>query len=266
MRCISCDIEINPKWKHAIDNNACPMCGDPIMDEGLKSLLTTLQATMEQLESYPEQVNDWLFSNFSYIKTDASNLVDFVPKELLASHFQKRKQDQDSVHEKHSIKVKTEHGEQDVLVEKIQDDEKTSQFFKRAENNLQKSKFESVADRTAYIKTLKRQIENGETPNSNAQSDGFVITDSSDLPNQNMDMDIDLYTMAQESEALSNFPGSMGDEEDDEDRIPSVVANMARKAAGNKNPQKDIDLLKQMHDKLNDSKRNFNGGGGSFTR
>ena len=69
MKCTSCDTDINPKWLHAISNNVCPNCGQHIMQEHLKNLLTSLRETMEKLQEYPNEVDDWMLSNFNFIKT-----------------------------------------------------------------------------------------------------------------------------------------------------------------------------------------------------
>jgi len=135
MKCISCQSEINPKWKHAIDQNICPYCGQPIMDEELKNLLSVLNDTMVKMQGYADQLNDWMLINFNFIKTDSDKLVDYVPKEYFKDlkkveddkDFQERKENK-----KFTVKVRTEHGEQEVEAEKIQSEDKTNEFFKRA--------------------------------------------------------------------------------------------------------------------------------------
>lgn len=94
MKCISCEAIVDPKWKHAIDSNLCPFCGSPIMDEVLKVHLSTLAEIMLLLnDQYQEQLDDWLNSNYSYVKrnkprTSASSEQDEtirnlpVPKEV----------------------------------------------------------------------------------------------------------------------------------------------------------------------------------------
>jgi hypothetical protein len=49
MKCVTCQTEINPKWKHAIDINVCPFCGKNIMEEHLKNCLVSLAAAMEEM-------------------------------------------------------------------------------------------------------------------------------------------------------------------------------------------------------------------------
>ena len=70
MKCISCESEINTKWKHAIDANMCPFCGQNIMEGELKDLLSSLSDIIIKLQPYQQQLDDWLHSNFSYIKEE----------------------------------------------------------------------------------------------------------------------------------------------------------------------------------------------------
>jgi Zn-finger nucleic acid-binding protein len=192
MKCISCEIEIDPKWRHAIEINVCPNCGNHVVEELLKSLLSTLRETMEKLQAYPAQLDDWLLSNHNYIKTDSANLIDYVPeddlKKLAFKEVKKEIDNSDFDKKKKIVKVKTDRGEEDVLVEKIQSDTKTAEFFERAElikrspspdngdmdandsdtgedvelqpiKSPKSKNFKTAAERTKYLKGLKEKIE-----------------------------------------------------------------------------------------------------------
>ena len=118
MQCMSCNSEIDPKWKFAIDNNSCPFCGQVILPEDLKELLSSLRSNIDSLmESYSNQLDDWMLSNFNYIKTDSPNIKDYIPKYLL----NKNKIDNDDVGE-----------DSDVIAR--QDPEVTAKFFKNTKN------------------------------------------------------------------------------------------------------------------------------------
>jgi Zn-finger nucleic acid-binding protein len=120
MECISCKVEINPQWSHAIDINVCPFCGKHIMDEHLKNLFGTLRETMDALQTYPEQLNDWMLSNHNYVKTDSEKLLNYVPKEMLTD-LKKIKDDKDfQERKKFTVKVKTETGVEEVQAESLQ--------------------------------------------------------------------------------------------------------------------------------------------------
>lgn len=270
MKCISCEVEINPKWKHAIDINVCPFCGNGIMEEHLKNLLGSLAEVMNRLQQYPEQLNDWMLSNFNFIKTDSPELVKFIPKELLHSKPTPRKAEEKDLVEpkKFTVKVKTDNGEEEVEAEKIQSEETTNEFFKRAEAikpNL--DGFQSTAEKTQHLKKLALQIKRaGSTAiTSDAGENSYISPE--------MIEDADPETVA-EMESLfggGEVASSLGDSIMNEDDIPPVVLNMASRAKTN-GPTNSADLLKlqQMQERVLESRRNFesgnNRGKGSFSR
>jgi wobble nucleotide-excising tRNase len=220
MKCDSCELEINPQWKYAIDINLCPFCGKSIMDEELKIMLSTLHKLMTELQNYPQQLDDWMFANFSYAK----------------SNYKK------PTGEKSIVKMKTKDGEIEVETESLMSDEKTSEFFERAQV-IKKSDKSHLSEKTAKLKEMVDKIKNGEV-------------------DSNLIMNIDDYN---ESEELSSFESSDGGEE-----IPMIVQNMAEISRGstpNSNTNtKDMLALQKMHDGLKESKRKFKNGGGSFSR
>lgn len=278
MKCISCEVEINPKWKHAIDINICPFCGEGIMEEHLKNLLTSLRETMEKLKEYPDQLNDWMFSNFDFIKTDSPRLPEFLPKEYIKD-LKKNEAEKEFLEKKFTVKVKTEQGEEDVVAEKIQSDEKTNDFFKRAEvlksnertaNPAEKDKgFSSVSEKTQYIKNIKKQIEREGAP---------IITDEAGLAamiNPNKLDTADPETVAEMQSLLADGDGEISSSlgGDDDDAIPSVVLAMANRAKGKSTSSNaDIVKLQKMHDRVAQSRANFESGenrgskGGGFSR
>src|ERR1700723_1159036 len=171
MKCMSCSVDVDPKWRFAIEKNTCPLCGQAILPEHLKNLLTSLSETMWKLEEYPEQVADWLLSNHNYIKTDSSLLPTFLPREMLK--VLKHEEDERDFQErkKFTVKVKTEQGEEEIQAETLQSEDKTNDFFKRAEVIRDSSKsnsnpnpkapkeFRGAAEKTEYLKSVKKQIE-----------------------------------------------------------------------------------------------------------
>jgi Zn-finger nucleic acid-binding protein len=70
MLCNTCKEDVSSKFAHALSVNICPMCGGSIIDEKLKSILNDLKIIMEDAKNYPEQVADWLFSNYQFKKFD----------------------------------------------------------------------------------------------------------------------------------------------------------------------------------------------------
>lgn len=278
MKCISCEVEINPKWKHAIDINVCPFCGQGIMEEHLKNLLTSLRETMDKLVDYPDQVNDWMLSNYDYIKTDSPKLMDYLPKEAVKDLYKdlRKAEDEEKFNEKkkYTVKVKTETGEEEIEAEKIQSDEKTSDFFKRAEvkltidkdetkANSQKTRHSSVSAKTEHLKNLKKQIEeNGSA--AVVDETGLAAMISPDM------MDSADPEAVAEMQALISGGGEISSalpDIGDDDEIPSVVLAMARRSQGKgADPNADLSKLHDMQARVQESKRNFAGSKGSFSR
>lgn len=269
MKCISCEIEINPKWKHAIDINVCPFCGKHIMEEHLKNLLTDLASTMDQMIQYQDQLNDWMLSNHNYVKTDSPNLHLYMPKDMV-KELAKEKEYEDFLARKNkptTIKVKNENGEEEeVQVIKTQSEEKTDGFFARAEVNKKvDGNFKSLADKTQHLKNMVNQIKNSGAP---------VLTDESGgggfLPAEMID-GADPEAVAEMQSMLSGgaeISSSLQDPGDDEE-IPSVVTAISNMAKGNNidSGARDLLRLQQMQNK---ARRNFEEGSsrgkGGFSR
>jgi len=287
MKCISCEVEINPQWTHAIDMNVCPFCGKHIMEEHLKNLLSTLRETMSSLEQYTEQVDDWLLSNYNYIKTDSSNLINYVPQDLLrqvkredeVQDFIRRKEAQGK---KEIIKVKTDTGEEDVIVEKIQSEEETNEFFKRAEVIPKHARpqspngppvFQSPTEKTEYLKKMAQQIKRaGSQGLSMAGGAASTMGISAEMLES---ADPEAVAELEHIIAGGDIASSVDSDMDDED-MPGgdmiLQANLAAKSKqGNATDggynAKDAEALRKMQAKFKQSRKNIaSGAKGSFSR
>lgn len=265
MKCISCESEINPKWKHAVDSNICPFCGDSIMDENLRDLFSSLNNCMQNLQNYQEQLDDWMLSNFNYIKTNSPNLIKFVPKEELREASRSKKQDPEPQEsKKFTVKVTTEHGEQEVEAEKIQPEEKTHEFFQRAEAIKPGiDGFHSATEKTEHLKKIAQQIKRA----GNISRKGSSSEDSF----MNMMDDADPEAVEEMQSLLSGNEIASSLDHGDDDEIPSFVLNMANKSKGH-GGQNQADLIKlhQMQERMSNSRKNFesgeNRGRGGFSR
>ena len=267
MKCMSCKSEINPQWRHAIDANICPFCGQNVMEENLKELFSNLRATMDELQNYSEQLDDWMLSNYEFIKTNSPNLIKFVPKEQLKSaEVSKSKHQADEVENaKFMVKVQTEHGEQEILSEKIQTEERTNAFFKRAETvkpNL--DGFHSTAEKTQHLKGLANQIKKA---GSSGLTGRFMSAEM--LENADPEAVAEMQSLMSESNGISSSLASPGDDE-----IPAVVLAMANNSGRGSSTSNANDLMKlqQMQDRVANSRKNFESGenrgckGGGFSR
>lgn len=274
MKCMSCEMEINPKWTHAIDINVCPFCGQGIMEEHLKNLFSSLRQTMESLKDFPDQLNDWMLSNHNYIKTDSPHIKLYVPKGYVEEI---KKQRDDEVFEdkvksvpiesqkKSIIKMDNGHGEeQEVVVEKVQSEEKTNEFFKRAEAVKPSiDGFKSTSEKTQHLKAIAQQI----------KREGATVINKSGLAshlppemidNADPEAVAEFESILNGGEVQSSLPDSSSS---DEDNIPSIVLNMASRAKGKASDQDPSSELERLQARRETSRRNFTtGGGGSFSR
>lgn len=285
MKCISCEIEINPQWTHAIDINVCPFCGKHIMEEHLKNLFGTLRETMESLSDYPDQLNDWMLSNHSYIKTDSPNIGKYMPADMLeelkkveeSKMFRDKKESQ-----RYPIKIKTENGEEEIWAEKIQSEEKTNDFFKRAEviktggsgNNgptkqqLGPNVFQSPAEKTAHLKKIAEQIRK-------VGSEGLGVDGNSMMLPAEMLDNADPEALLEYQQMISGGgPMSTIDSDSDwDDELPGgdgiLQANMAiaaSKMGSTGANAKDVAALNRLQSKVSGARKSMMTGGGGFSR
>jgi len=267
MKCISCSADINPQWVHAIDMNVCPFCGQHIMEEHLKNLLVTLRETMDSLSTYQEQLDDWMLSNHSYIKTNSPDLIKHIPAELTQelkkledeNDFNKRKEAQ-----KFTVKVKTEHGEEEVVAEKIQSEEKTSEFFQRAEVIKKSDRGISPAEKTQHLKAMAQQIKRAGTQSLSTSGSSMTIPPEL-LDGADPEAALEYEQIMSGNDISSAIAGdSFDDDLPGGDFILQANQAMARKNGGN---AKDLAHLQRLQSKSLEAKRNMvTGAKGSFSR
>ena len=257
---MSCEAEISPKWKHAVENNICPFCGQPIMNELLKNLLTTLQDVMDNLKEYPLYVDDLLLINYNYIKTDSPDLVSYVPADLLRGAV-KQKNTERVDPKKQVIKVESDGKEQEVVVEQIQSEERTNLFAKRAEAvkpNL--DGFKSVVEKTEHLRKMAQKIRKA------GMSDYQPITQEM-VDGSDPESVAEMQQLISENDIINS--SLQQSSSDDDDEIPSVVLAMASKSGSGAGAKSSADLakLQKMYGGLNQSNKNFQSGSkGSFSR
>lgn len=300
MKCISCESEINPKFKHAIEQNACPFCGGSIMEELLKSLLVSLRETMQKMQEYPDQLDDWMLSNYDYIKTDSPDLIAFVPREQLKD-LRKEVDNEEFERKKKVIKVKIENGKEvEAVTEKIQSDSKTAGFFERAQiikkgdgsggdlddgdsdssdtsdeeqdfqpnpvkPNQKPRAFKSAAEKTRHLKEIKKRIQSEGAQAVIGEAGLATMIDPNNLDNADPEMVNAFESELSDGDIVASaLPTSGLDDEDAmTDRIMSI--NMAAKGKNNKNKggaynEADMKALKEMHARVAKSKRAFEDG------
>lgn len=256
MKCMSCEAEINPKWKYAIDSNVCPFCGQNVVDDKLRELFVSLREIMDELGDYSEQLEDWLLSNYNFVRTTSPMLVNFVSKDLLKGSAQhKQKSDENA---KFTVKVKTDKGEEEVIAEKIQSDETTNEFFKRAEAvkpNI--DGFKSPADKTQQLKMMANQIKRAGSKVITSEDVAMM----SEMSNIDEEGDFDVEEI--NSLVGGNSSGSYSNNEDDIDIPPALLALSNKNSNSNTS---DLIKLQEMQNRVNRSKKAFGSGSGGFSR
>lgn len=266
MKCISCATEISPKWTHAIDTNVCPFCGKNIMEEHLKNLFHTLRSTMESLVEYSDQLNDWMLSNHGYIKIDSTDLINYIPKEQLKSEVVE-KPEFDKPKNTFIVKVQGDNGVEEVVAEKIQSEERTNDFFKRAEViRPNRDGFHTTGQKNDHLKKMVQQIK--KTGSATIDSEGQASHIS---PEMMEGADPEAVSELESAISGESISSSLSDNGDDD--IPQFVLNMANGSkGGGKSNAADLLKLQQQHDRLKASRENFESGGnrggkgGGFSR
>lgn len=233
MKCVTCEVEINPQWKHAIDLNTCPFCGQEIMKSELKELLSSLHESMSvAVAAYPEELEDWLYSNFGF-------------------HKGKRRANGD----KYKVMVDTGNGEEEVEAQSILDEDATNKFFKRADAHRSgdNTSFSSIAAKTAHLKKLAEKAKQGDS--------NFLELDENLEP-------INSIESLEMQELVSNMSGSDGGEQ-----ISNLALQLAAKKNKKKGSNEDFSALmaESVENNINATQNAAaekvrNGGGGAFRR
>lgn len=125
MKCISCDIEVDPKWKHSIETNVCPFCGKTILNEKLQELLSALSGVFEALQEFPDQLQDWLYSNYNYVPESS---IQKQSKQINISSQEEKKLN--PIFEKHNIKIIKKPKEEELqdIVNQISNENEEDEF------------------------------------------------------------------------------------------------------------------------------------------
>lgn len=278
MKCVSCETEINPKWAHAINMNVCPFCGKHIMEEHLKNLLTSLRETIDKMGEYQAQLDDFMLSNYNYIKTDSPDLGLYLPKEMIKDLTKQLNDAEFQEKKKSVVRIKTQDMdgniiEQDVEVEKAMSDNRTQTFHDRANNMLKQEKAvdgepKSVAEKTKNLRATAEEIRK---KLDREKAEGGV---ASMISRESM-AEADPEAVAEFQQVISSGdivasglpPASDGDD----DEIPQVVLAMAslKNTKGSNDGganAKDLEALARMQAKVQGGAKRLNSGKGSFSR
>jgi hypothetical protein len=229
---MSCQSDVNPKWKYAIDTNLCPCCGKIIMQEEIKKLLTTLSDSIEGLLKYPEYLDDWLFLRFNFVPASKIQILEKQIEELKLKLSANRISDKDCIESVNKINNEVNEVSEDSTdsVDKkqvnestlisVQNEQITNEFFKR-------SNADKIVKNSKNIKDLVSRIKNSSIQDTMENSSNITeyiepeITSSLDTP-------------------------------DDLDHIPDSVlafANDTKDFVSSGYNKKDLDKLRELQEK-----------------
>ena len=237
MKCKSCSGDVPPKFSHAILVNICPLCGDPIMDDELQSALADLKSAMTATASYPNEIFDWLKSNYNLFTLDdvtaKLNEAEAKLKETYTQQIVKPiPKSAQPLPPPKEIQV-DEDGNQ-LTGQVIQSPDQTSKFLKDP-------KVTRAISKQDHFKNVIKQIKSsGKMPESSGISGGG----GGGALTPDMIEGIDGSEGGLDSEELAELNAAFGNDEpgiqsglDDEmgfdDEIPLAVLNMANAAGGN---------------------------------
>lgn len=228
MKCVSCEFEIDPKWKHAVDMNQCPSCGNAIMDENLKSLLATLSKTVDSLAEFPDVLEDWM-KTYGYVHRDK------IPKQSKVKEV-----------------VRGDDGE--IIDAPV--DESVNKFFKNAG-------VDRVVSKKQHMQSLLSKIRDGS--DSVDMSGGVMSRDM--MESADPEAVAEYHAMMGGESEDEIYSSSQSYDDDGDDDIPPAVLAMANKARGNSNKSNqsnDLEKLQKMQ--ARSAKNRMTGGSGSFSR
>lgn len=75
MQCQSCKEDVPAKFAHAISINSCPLCGNDIVPVFIKNILNELEVVLNKAKDHMDQMEDWLFTNYSLRKIKDNEVV-----------------------------------------------------------------------------------------------------------------------------------------------------------------------------------------------
>jgi hypothetical protein len=127
MQCKSCKEDVSPKFAHALSVNVCPFCGSEILDAKLQEIIGELKIAFSDAKNYMNEIEDWLFSNYS-LKKVKENEVLIDKNKLETLRIQASKFEHTSAGKGVSVHRSSENGENEVVI----DENPTTVFAKRA--------------------------------------------------------------------------------------------------------------------------------------
>lgn len=262
MKCKSCQSEINPQWKFAITNNVCPFCGLQILDEQIKESFSTMSLLIDELleTDNEDQLQDWLYTNYSYVKVGSNYFNENLPKEQ--GKFKRTVKESDDEDDEEEVEdYEDDEQEEDGKVVSKMSQKKANTFFERAGVKKVVSKGKLSA------KQLVSRIQSENASFAQVNDGGFLTKEM--LEGADPDALAEYQQALGNSSTISSSIDQSGSSYDDEEDIPPAVLAMAGLKGKNKSSdynEADMAKLQNQLAKAKAARSALNSGRGSFTR
>lgn len=255
MKCKFCQGDVPPKFSHAILVNICPLCGEAIMDDELQIALKSLKEAMAAVISYPQEIMDWLKSNYSLQSEDdvqdkinvavqtAVAAAELKAKEHLHRQLEMRQPQIKFVQEQAKEEVVLDENGNQISGPSIQPSNQTSKFFKNAQATR-------VLNQQSHFKDLIKQIKKSGAEGGSGEGGGGVVTPEMAM-NMGNELDYEERTQLRAAFGDDSPESDYGRDPADidyEDEIPSIVLNMASggKGGGSNVNHRDLQKLQNL--------------------
>ena len=249
MRCKSCEGDVPPKFAHAILTNMCPLCGEVIMDEALQFSLKELKSAMKAVEAYPDEIFDWLRSNYnlyseSYMQ-EQLKLVETKAVEEAKKSMQALVPKNRIVKATSTEEIQLDKDGNQINGEVIQSPDETNKFFKDKSIKRQ-------VDNQAHLKDIVNQIKKKGSFESDSSGGGGGAFNAEMAKALGVDpnADIDPDVLQDEINIMmgNNVNSAMESDYDDDDAIPAEVMKFSGLKGGSKESV-DLDAFNRKYAK-----------------
>lgn len=261
MKCKSCSGDVPSKFSHSISTNTCPFCGNQIMDEELRSALSSIEQSMKCMEKYQNEILDWLKSKFSLVRED--EIRSKITQELALSRVASNTLAQnpyeggvisDGFHSDNDAVKFDENGNQ-ISGKPLQDPEVTNKFLKNA----------GISNRNNKLKDLVKQIKKDAIKTKHMVSpDDMENISISDVGNMDPEDIEQLESVISGGYGTASSAISGSEDSYYEDDIPAQVLHMANSRATNSKDysHKDVMQLQRINGKSAQLKSEISKSGG----
>lgn len=169
MKCKSCSTIIDAKLKFALNQNVCPYCGEAIMEDDLKNVISGLTQILSNYNQFKDQIESWLLANYSLISINSESFKDHIPNDIKQSFI-----DEASIKFKNDVRsnliVIKDGDNQEKTEVQLKTKEDTSDFFKRAgikDITEMSQKNTAMSEKNQRLKSVLEKIQNDETEEEN---------------------------------------------------------------------------------------------------